>query len=118
MPAANETTKRQLVEAAARRTLAAEDRVRKALPELDREGAAISFAAVADRARVSRAFLYAHGDFRAEIETLRGTQVSASPRLPVRQQAQIDWSHEQPIRTSSGLELPLFCFHMVLGPLP
>lgn len=30
-------------------------------------------------------------------------------------QAQVDWSHEQPILTSSGLELPLFCFHMVLG---
>lgn len=30
-------------------------------------------------------------------------------------QAQVDWSHEEPIRTSSGLELPLYCFHMVLG---
>lgn len=30
-------------------------------------------------------------------------------------QAQVDWSHEQPIKTSSGLELPLYCFHMVLG---
>ena len=30
-------------------------------------------------------------------------------------QAQVDWSHEQLIRTSSGLELPLYCFHMVLG---
>ena len=30
-------------------------------------------------------------------------------------QAQVDWSHEPPIRTSSGLELPLYCFHMVLG---
>lgn len=30
-------------------------------------------------------------------------------------QAQVDWSHEQPITTSSGLELPLYCFHMVLG---
>ena len=30
-------------------------------------------------------------------------------------QAQIDWSHEQPIRTTSGLELPLYCSHMVLG---
>jgi transposase len=30
-------------------------------------------------------------------------------------QAQVDWSHEQPIRTSSGLELPLYGFHMVLG---
>ena len=30
-------------------------------------------------------------------------------------QAQVDWSHEQPIRTSSGLELPLYGFHMTLG---
>ena len=30
-------------------------------------------------------------------------------------QAQVDWSHEEPIRTSSGIELPLYCFHMVLG---
>jgi transposase len=30
-------------------------------------------------------------------------------------QAQVDWSHEQPIKTPSGLELPLYCFHMVLG---
>jgi transposase len=30
-------------------------------------------------------------------------------------QAQVDWSHEQPLRTPSGLELPLYCFHMVLG---
>lgn len=30
-------------------------------------------------------------------------------------QAQVDWSHEEPIRTSSGLELPLYGFHMTLG---
>ncbi len=30
-------------------------------------------------------------------------------------QAQVDWSHEEPIRTTSGLELPLYGFHMVLG---
>jgi transposase len=30
-------------------------------------------------------------------------------------QAQVDWSHEQPICTSAGLELPLYCVHMVLG---
>ncbi len=30
-------------------------------------------------------------------------------------QAQVDWSHEEPILTSSGLELPLYGFHMVLG---
>lgn len=30
-------------------------------------------------------------------------------------QAQVDWSHEAPIRTPSGLELPLYGFHMTLG---
>jgi transposase len=30
-------------------------------------------------------------------------------------QAQVDWSYEQPIATSTGLELPLYCFRMVLG---
>jgi transposase len=30
-------------------------------------------------------------------------------------QAQVDWSYEQPLTTASGLELPLYCFHMVLG---
>jgi len=41
----------------------------------------------------------------------------ASERFETRpgHQAQVDWSHEEPIRTGSGLELPLYCFHMVLG---
>jgi len=30
-------------------------------------------------------------------------------------QAQVDWSHESPILTPSGLELPLYGFHMTLG---
>jgi transposase len=30
-------------------------------------------------------------------------------------QAQVDWSHEQPIHTPEGLELPLYAFHMILG---
>lgn len=30
-------------------------------------------------------------------------------------QAQVDWSHEAPIVTASGLELPLYGFHMTLG---
>lgn len=76
-----------LDDAAARRTLDAEQRVRSALGELDREGAAISFAAVAQRARVSRAFLYGHADFRAEIEALRAAHGLAPARLPVRQRA-------------------------------
>jgi transposase len=41
----------------------------------------------------------------------------ASERFETRpgHQAQVDWSHEEPIKTSSGLELPLYGFHMVLG---
>jgi hypothetical protein len=74
-----------LADAAARRTLDAAQRVRTALRELDREGAAISFAAIAARARVSRAFLYEHPDFRPEIEALRVDQGAAPARLPVRQ---------------------------------
>lgn len=79
--------RRPLADAAARRTLDAEQRVRTALRELDREGATISFAGVADRARVSRAFLYEHADVRAEIEALRAAQASVPARLPVRQRA-------------------------------
>jgi transposase len=30
-------------------------------------------------------------------------------------QAQVDWSQETPLVTASGLELPLYCFHMVLA---
>jgi transposase len=63
--------------------------------------------------------------FEGSYNTVRRYVERARPR-PVRRaeerfetapgfQAQVDWSHEQPIRTSSGLELPLYCFHMVLG---
>jgi len=74
-----------LADAAARRAREAAERVRSALRELDREGAPVSFAAVAARARVSRAFLYEHPDFRAEIEALRADPDGAPARLPVRQ---------------------------------
>jgi transposase len=30
-------------------------------------------------------------------------------------QAQVDWSHEEPVLTPEGLALPLYCFHMVLS---
>lgn len=82
-----EPARKPLADAAARRTLDAEQRVRTALRELDREGACISFAGVAQRARVSRAFLYEHADFRAEIEALRTAQGVAPARLSVRQSA-------------------------------
>jgi hypothetical protein len=76
-----------LAQVAAKRSLDAEQRVRSALRELDREGASISFAAVAKRAGVSRHFLYNHSDFRAEIEALRRAQGEFPTRLPVRERA-------------------------------
>jgi Family of unknown function (DUF6262) len=74
-----------LSEAAVVRTVDAEKRTRQALRDLDREGAAISFASVASRARVSRTFLYEHADFRREIERLRESTTTAPSRLPVRE---------------------------------
>jgi hypothetical protein len=78
---------RRLAEAAARRTLDAEQRVQGALRELDRAGAAVTFAAVAKRAGVSRVFLYEHAELRAQVEALRAAQAAAPARLPVRQRA-------------------------------
>jgi hypothetical protein len=82
-----EPAPRALLDAGARRTLDAERRVRTALRELDSEGATITFAAVANRARVSRVFLYQHAELRTEIETLRAAQATAPARVPVRQRA-------------------------------
>ncbi|HUO72474.1 MAG TPA: DUF6262 family protein [Solirubrobacteraceae bacterium] len=78
---------RPLLDAAARRTLDAQQRVRGALRDLDRQGAAITFAGVAQRAQVSRAFLYQHAELRMEIEALRTAQSSAPAQLPARQRA-------------------------------
>jgi hypothetical protein len=82
-----EPAPRALADAAARRTLDAEQRVRDTLRKLDADGASISFLAVAEDARVSRAFLYAHAELRAGIEALRSIHTSAPARLPVRQRA-------------------------------
>jgi hypothetical protein len=81
-----EPARRPLAEAAAKRTLEAEQRVHSALRDLD-SGAAVTFAAVAERARVSRAFLYQHPELRSQIETLRSAQADAPARVPVRQRA-------------------------------
>jgi transposase len=63
--------------------------------------------------------------FEGGYDTVRRYVERSRPKAPARSevrfetapgfQAQVDWSHEEPIRTSSGLELPLYCFHMVLG---
>ena len=78
---------RSLADAAARRTLDAEQRVRATLRKLDADGTMISFAGVAEHARVSRAFLYQHAELRGEIEALRSAHDAAPARLPVRQRA-------------------------------
>jgi hypothetical protein len=78
---------RPLAEAAAKRSLDAEQRVRATLRQLDTDGAAVSFAKVAEHAGVSRAFLYAHAELRGEIEAFRSMQAAAPARLPVRQRA-------------------------------
>ena len=82
-----EPARRPLAEAAAKRTLDAEQRVHRALRELDSEGATVTFAAVAERARVSRAFLYQHAELRSQIEALRAADAAAPARVPVRQRA-------------------------------
>jgi len=63
--------------------------------------------------------------FEGSYNTVRRYVERSRPKPPQRpeerfetapgHQAQVDWSHEEPIRTGSGLELPLYCFHMVLG---
>jgi len=82
-----EPASRPLADAAAKRTLDAEQRVHRALRELDSEGATVTFAALAERARVSRAFLYQHAELRSQIEALRAADAAAPARVPIRQRA-------------------------------
>ena len=69
------------------RSLAAEQRARQALADLDRRGVPISFQAVATEAGVSRAFLYAHPQLRATIEQLRDQHQHTPSRLRARERA-------------------------------
>ncbi len=58
----------------------------QALRELDRTGAPITFPAVAHAAGVSRSWLYAQPDIRAEIERLRdATHRAPAPPIPASQ---------------------------------
>ena len=82
-----EPARRPLAEAATKRTLQTEQRVHSALRELDSRGAPVTFAAVAERARVGRAFLYQHAELRSQIEALRAADAAAPARVPVRQRA-------------------------------
>lgn len=76
--------------AATARSLAAEQRVRGAIADLNRRGLPISFQGVATEAAVSRAFLYAHPQLRATIEQLRDQHQDHPSRLPSHQRASDD----------------------------
>ena len=72
--------RRALRSSAAARSIAAEQRARHALAELDRRGQPITFLAVATEAGVSARYLYAHPQLRATIEQLRDEQHSTPRR--------------------------------------
>lgn len=80
-----------LLRATAARHHATLQRARAALDELDRTGQAITIAAVARAAGVSRSWLYGQPDLRSTIHRLRAvtdnTTSSSSPPIPARQRA-------------------------------
>jgi hypothetical protein len=63
------------------------ERAERALRDLDSEGAAVSFQAVARRAGVSRQWLYTHPALRAQIERLRDRGPARTDAIPARQRA-------------------------------
>jgi hypothetical protein len=68
---------------AAARSIAAEQRARHAITELNRRGQPVTFLAVAAEAGVSARYLYSHPQLRATIEQIRDEQHRApSPRHP------------------------------------
>ena len=62
-------------------------RAEQALRELDAAGAPVSFQAVAQRAGISRQWLYTQPELRARIEALRDRAPVASDGVPARQRA-------------------------------
>jgi hypothetical protein len=74
-----------LMRAAAERHVATARRAREAIEDLDREGIAVTFCAVARAAGVSRAWLYRDDDIRTIIERLRGR--GPAPSTPAAQRA-------------------------------
>ena len=77
---------RHVVEAARRRSQLTRSKAVQALRAMDAAGEPISFETVAQRAQVSKSWLYAQPDLRAEIENLRATHRQApDSRIPARQ---------------------------------
>lgn len=78
-----------LLKAAQKRSEQTRNKAARALQRLDRSGQPVTFEAVAREAGVSRSWLYAQPDFRAEIQQRRARRqpVPATPLTPHRQQA-------------------------------
>lgn len=76
-----------LAQSTKQRAREAEERTQQALRDMNKDGAAITFAAVAKRARVSRAFLYANVDLRSEIDRLRELTAGAPSSVPATERA-------------------------------
>ena len=77
-----------LATAARRKREHAQARTRNALCELDQQGRAITFQAVARHAGVSRQWLYRQPELREEIERLRDRSIAVTPpRVPDAQRA-------------------------------
>ena len=68
---------RHVVEAARRRGQLTRSKAVQALRAMDAAGEPITFETVAQRAQVSKSWLYAQPDLRAEIENLRATHRQA-----------------------------------------
>jgi len=89
-----------VIAAARRRSQATQRRAAAALRRMDSAGAAVTFDSVAREAAVSRAWLYAQPDLRAEIERLRRRRTPvAAPSVPDRQRAS-DASLRQRLETA------------------
>jgi small-conductance mechanosensitive channel len=86
MPADNS---RHLIAAARDRAEQTRSRALRALKRLDATGTPVTFEAVAREADVSRSWLYAQPDLRAEIQALRtrNQPASSAPLPPQRQRA-------------------------------
>ena len=76
-----------IIAAARRRHELTRSKAIQALRELDRAGAAVTFAAIADTAGVSRSWLYAQDDLRQEITRLRDATRRPHPPIPTTQRA-------------------------------
>ena len=77
----------QLITAARRRHELTRSKTLQALHELVAECGAVTFQTVAVRAGVSRSWLYAHDDIKAEIQRHRTRATLPSPPVPTRQRA-------------------------------